>query len=232
MIRTCAATAGEAGRTGSRSARCDCTRKLCSRASRPATRVSSPTPSSPHSTLSPRSANCAAPGSGRAARAAIASCRPRRCAWRSRFSTRSITVRRRAAEPKVLGMSGRATEIAVELYALAPEQFTAARDSAAKHARDDGDRDLAATIKHWRRPSLGAWLVNQLVRVHPDELDDLLDLGAALREAQDALDGAELRTLSRQRHQAIRGLSELAREQRTIADAAQREFESTLDAAL
>ena len=129
-------------------------------------------------------------------------------------------------------MSGRAIEIADELYALAPEQFTAARDTAAKQARDDGDRDLAATIKHWRRPSLGAWLVNQLVRAHPDELDDLLDLGAALREAQDALDGAELRTLSRQRHQAIRGLSELAREQRTIADAAQREFESTLDAAL
>jgi hypothetical protein len=132
-------------------------------------------------------------------------------------------------------MSGRASEIADELYALAPDEFTAARDAAAKRARDDGERELAGAVKQWRRPSIGAWLVNRLVRTNPAELDDLLDLGASLREAQDALDGAELRTLSRQRHQAVRGLTELARAaagRQKIADAAQREFESTLDAAL
>jgi hypothetical protein len=128
----------------------------------------------------------------------------------------------------------RAAEIADELYALSPDEFTAARDIAAKQARDDGDRDLAAEIKQFRRPTIGAWLVNQVVRADDDRLDQLLDLGAALREAQDALDGAELRAMSRQRHQVIRALSSLAHNitGKKITDAAQREFEATLDAAL
>jgi hypothetical protein len=128
----------------------------------------------------------------------------------------------------------RAAEIADELYALSPDEFTAARDAAAKQARDDGDRELATEIKQFRRPTIGAWLVNQVVRANDDRLDQLLDLGAALREAQDALDGAELRAMSRQRHQVIRALSSLAHNVtgKKIADAAQREFEATLDAAL
>ena len=128
----------------------------------------------------------------------------------------------------------RAAEIADELYALAPDEFTAARDQAAKQARDDGDRDLSTEIKQFRRPTIGAWLVNQVARADDDQLDQLLDLGAALREAQNALDGAELRAMSRQRHQVIRALSTLARDVtgKNINDAAQREFESTLDAAL
>jgi hypothetical protein len=131
-----------------------------------------------------------------------------------------------------LVMSRSLVQIADELYALAPEQFTAARDAAAKAARDDGDRDLAATVKQFRRPSSGAWLVNQLART--DKLDELLDLGVALREAQDALDGAELRAMSAQRRQVIRSLSTTAADLtgKKIADAAQREFEATLDAAL
>lgn len=129
-------------------------------------------------------------------------------------------------------MSSGAAQIANELYALAPDEFTAARDKAAKAARDDGDRELANAVKQFRRPSIGAWLVNVVART--DQLDDLLDLGAALREAQRTLDGNELRTMSRQRHQVIRSLSQLARELtgKTAGDAAQREFEATLEAAL
>lgn len=125
-----------------------------------------------------------------------------------------------------------AARIADELYALPPDEFTAARDTAAKAARDGGDRELADTVKKFRRPSIGAWLVNTVART--DQLEELLDLGAALREAQRTLDGAELRAMSRQRHQVVRGLSELARQLtgKTPADAAQREFEATLEAAL
>jgi hypothetical protein len=127
--------------------------------------------------------------------------------------------------------------VADELYALAPDDFTAARDAAARRARDDGDRDLAGEVKQLRRPSVGAWLVNQLARRHGDQLDDLLDLGETLRAAQDALDGAELRTMTRQRRQVIQSLSELAagiaaEGDRRVGDAAQREVEATLDAAL
>lgn len=129
-------------------------------------------------------------------------------------------------------MSAREAEIADELYALAPDEFTAARDKAAKAARDDGDRELADAVKKFRKPSISTWLVNVVART--DQLDDLLDLGAALREAQRTLDGAELRTMSRQRHQVIRSLSELAHERtgKKAGDAAQREFEATLEAAL
>jgi hypothetical protein len=127
--------------------------------------------------------------------------------------------------------------VADELYALAPDEFIAARDAAARKARDDSDRDLAAEVKQLRRPSVGAWLVNQLARQHADRLEDLLDLGETLRAAQHALDGAELRTMTRQRRQVIRSLSELAGElaaaaDRRVGDAAQREVEGTLDAAL
>ncbi len=129
-------------------------------------------------------------------------------------------------------MSAGEAEIANELYALAPDEFTAARDRAAKAARDDGDRDLADAVKRFRKPSIGTWLVNVVART--DQLDDLLDLGTALREAQRTLDGAELRAMSRQRHQVIRGLSDLAHRlaEKKVSDAAQREFEATLEAAL
>ncbi|HEY8301862.1 MAG TPA: hypothetical protein VIG48_08180 [Jatrophihabitans sp.] len=125
-----------------------------------------------------------------------------------------------------------AARIADELYALAPDEFTAARDKAAKAARDDGEREVADTVKKFRRPSISAWLVNTIART--DELEELLDLGAALREAQRTLDGAELRAMSRQRHQVVRGLSELAVRLtgKKPADTAQREFEATLEAAL
>lgn len=129
-------------------------------------------------------------------------------------------------------MNAGAAEIANDLYALAPDEFTAARDKAAKAARDEGDRELAAAVKQFRRPSIGAWLVNVVART--DQLDDLLDLGTALREAQRTLDGNELRTMSRQRHQVIRSLSQLAHELtgKQAGDTAQREFEATLEAAL
>ena len=102
-------------------------------------------------------------------------------------------------------VSAREAEIADHLYALAPDEFTAARETAAKAARDEGERELADAVKKFRKPSISTWLVNVIART--DQLDDLLDLGAALREAQRTLDGAELRTMSRQRHQVIRSLS-------------------------
>jgi hypothetical protein len=127
--------------------------------------------------------------------------------------------------------------VADELYALPPDEFTAGRDAAARTARDGGDRELAAEVKQLRRPPVAAWLVNQLARQHTERLDDLLDLGETLRAAQDALDGAELRTMTRQRREVIRSLADLAGELaaaagQRVADAAQREVEATLDAAL
>ena len=119
-------------------------------------------------------------------------------------------------------------DVADELYALPADEFTKARDAAAK-----GNPDLAKAIKAFKRPTASAWLVNQLARRRADRLDELLDLGDELRAAQDALSGDDLRRLNRERHQLVRAVAEEARELGAKAtDQVARELEATLDAAL
>ena len=74
-----------------------------------------------------------------------------------------------------------------------------------KAARADGDKALAAAIGKLRKPSTSAWAINMFVRSSTDEVEKLLDLGAAFRQAQDELDGAELRELSKQRQALVGG---------------------------
>ena len=128
-------------------------------------------------------------------------------------------------------------EAADQLYALSPREFTAARDARAKEAKDAGDKEAAAEIKALRKPTVTAWLANQLVRQHADEVRPLLELGSALREATATLSGPQLRELSRQRNDVVRALVRQAR--RLAADAGQpvsedvaRGLEETLNAAL
>lgn len=97
--------------------------------------------------------------------------------------------------------------IAGELYGLDPADFTAARNARAKEAKD---RATARRIKTLRKPSTAAWTVNRLVREHPDEIGDLLDLGAALRRAQDELAGDDLRALDEQRHGVLAAVGKQA----------------------
>ena len=54
-------------------------------------------------------------------------------------------------------------------------------------------------MKKLRRPTVSAWLVNLLAREDGGQMDELLELGQSLREAQRALDGDRLRELSAQR---------------------------------
>jgi hypothetical protein len=131
----------------------------------------------------------------------------------------------------------RLVEIADELYGLVPGEFIAARDAAVRAARDGADRELADQVKALRKPSVGAWLADKLVRDEPAELDELLDLGQAMRDARDALDGAKLRSMSRERHAIVRSLIEratalAAQDDQRAGDPAQRELEVTLDAVL
>ena len=130
-----------------------------------------------------------------------------------------------------------AEEVADELYALPPEQFTTARNARAKEAKAAGDKETAARIAALRKPTVLAWLVNLLVRELPDEIGGFLDLGDALRDATATLSGPELRQLSGQRHRLIQALVRQARDlarqagYRTTEDVA-RGLEETLAAAL
>ena len=124
-----------------------------------------------------------------------------------------------------------------ELYGMDPAGFTARRDALAASARKNGDRALAAAVKALRRPSAAAHAVNLMARRRGQEIDRLIELGQRLREAQEALAGDELRALGRQRHQVIAGLAQEARADSraaglNLSDAAQREVESTFEAAL
>ncbi|MFJ8017435.1 hypothetical protein [Streptomyces sp. NPDC096339] len=101
--------------------------------------------------------------------------------------------------------------IAVELRALRPAEFTAARDEYAAQARKAGDRQLAAQVAALRKPTLAAWTVGLLARSRPKEAHGLVELGEALRTAHHTLDAGQLRKLSRDQHVVIGRLARTAR---------------------
>ena len=72
------------------------------------------------------------------------------------------------------------------LYALPLEEFTPARDQAAKEIRKAGDREAAAAVAKLPKPTPAAWTANQIAREHPELIEALLQAGETLREAQEA----------------------------------------------
>jgi hypothetical protein len=127
-------------------------------------------------------------------------------------------------------------EIADELYGLGLPEFTPARDARAKELKR-ADADLSQQVKALRKPSLAAWVVNLLVRNETGQVDQVIAIGAALREAQANLAGEELRALTRQRRQLTAAVTTRARA--LAADHGQRvtaavsdQVEATLTAAM
>jgi hypothetical protein len=98
--------------------------------------------------------------------------------------------------------------IADDLYALPLGDFTPARDARAKELKGT---DLAAPVKALKKPSLAAWVVNLLVRRDAEQVEQVLSLGAALRDAAAGMDGDELRNLTRQRRQLTAAVTTGAR---------------------
>ncbi|MFD0779766.1 transposase [Microbacterium koreense] len=125
-------------------------------------------------------------------------------------------------------MAGDLDAIAAELYVLPPDRFTAERNARAR----GGD---AAAIRALRKPTVSAWAVNLLVQ--RGELAEAVQLSAAMREAQDDLDAAELSRLGRQRRALVAALAghaaELADEAGAgISPAAREQIERTINAAV
>ncbi|KAA9089055.1 transposase [Microbacterium radiodurans] len=121
--------------------------------------------------------------------------------------------------------------VAAELLRLPPADFTAARNARA----DAADAGLGRGIRSLRKPTVAAWTINLLS--HDDTFREALDLSAALREAQEDLDAAELARLGRQRRALVAALAgravELAGDAGvTLSAAARDEVERTLNAAI
>jgi hypothetical protein len=123
---------------------------------------------------------------------------------------------------------------AEDLYHLAPEDFTAARDAAAKQARADGDREAATALKALRRPTVSAWLLNTLVHAQRELVEQLLQLGPGLAQAQAGRDAGALRALGEQRRQLVSAVvaSAVDAAGRPVAAAVRDEVAATLEAAL
>ncbi|GAA3521563.1 hypothetical protein [Nocardioides daeguensis] len=125
-------------------------------------------------------------------------------------------------------------EIADELYALPLAQFTPARDARAKELKGT---PLAAQVKALRKPSTAAWVVDLLVRREAPQVDQVLSVGAALRDAQQAMSAGELRALTRQRRQVTAAVTTQARriaaeEGLRVTEAVAEQVEATLTAAM
>lgn len=93
-------------------------------------------------------------------------------------------------------------DVADELYGLPAEEFTAARDEAARRAPDPAAKKA---IKALRKPTAAAAEVNRLVRSRPGDLDDLLDLGDRLRTAMRD-DPTDVRRLTDERRALVNSL--------------------------
>lgn len=126
---------------------------------------------------------------------------------------------------------------ATELYTGDLDSFVARRTELVRAARSAGNRPLAAAIAQLRKPTRPAWLVNLYARSSPGELTALLELGAALRTAQEQLSAAELRRLSAERSTVVaaacRHAVSLGEERGYRAsEAVRQEVSQTLQAAL
>ncbi|MBM9461342.1 hypothetical protein JK386_15680 [Nocardioides sp. zg-536] len=125
-------------------------------------------------------------------------------------------------------------EIADELYAVGLAEFTPTRDAKVKELKGT---PLAAQVKALRKPSTAAWVLNLLVRRETEQVDQVLSVGAALREAQRSMSAGELRALTRQRRQVTAAVTTQARrlaaaEGLKVTSAVSDQVESMLTAAI
>ncbi len=101
-----------------------------------------------------------------------------------------------------------------QLYAQPPGEFTRVRNALARQLAASGAAQEAAALKGLTRPALAAWALNQAVRSAPEQLEQLLEAGRALRQAQRrVLSGVRdhgLNEAVHRRREAIRALGRVA----------------------
>lgn len=124
--------------------------------------------------------------------------------------------------------------IAEELYGLALGDFIPARDARVRELKGD---PVQARVKALRKPSTAAWVVDLLVRHETEQVEQMLGVGAALREAQEGMDATALRELTRQRRQLTSAVTVRARALARsrglrVTDAVAGQVEATLTAAM
>ncbi|WP_146234171.1 hypothetical protein [Curtobacterium sp. MCPF17_046] len=105
-------------------------------------------------------------------------------------------------------------DVARDLLRAAPGDFVAARTARQRAVRKD-DRELAAAIGKLKKPAPAAWIVDLLAS--EDALDDAVDLGPALRQAQASADPQQIATLRKQRSQVVAALADTGADRASAA---------------
>jgi hypothetical protein len=100
------------------------------------------------------------------------------------------------------------------LYGVPLDEFIAERDALVKQLNRDGEREAGTRVKALRKPTVGAWALNQALRRRRAEKEALLATAERLREAQDALlkggDPADLREATREERALTSALADSA----------------------
>ncbi|KQO62805.1 hypothetical protein [Curtobacterium sp. Leaf261] len=124
--------------------------------------------------------------------------------------------------------------VARRLLAVRPEDFVAARTAAVRDARAV-DRDRAGLIGALRKPAPAAWVIDLLAA--EGALDDAVDLGPRLRDAQAGADPRAIRGLRTERRALVESLvqtgAELAEDAGHVVTAAVRaQVAATIEAGM
>jgi hypothetical protein len=130
-------------------------------------------------------------------------------------------------------------DVAGRLYGLPLEDFTRERDAAARELRKAKERDAAAVVAKLPKPTQAAWAANALTREHRDLVDELLEAGDVLRDAQQAAvagHGADaLRDAAAAERAAVEALMKVAKDLkpggRKPTEATLEKLKTTLEAA-
>jgi hypothetical protein len=106
------------------------------------------------------------------------------------------------------------------LYQLPLNEFTAARDELTKQLRAQGERERAQEIKALRKPTGAVWIVNQLARERPLDVQRLLKAGESLTKSQAKAAAGKSSPFPAARRDEHHALEQLAKSAREIADRA------------
>lgn len=99
-----------------------------------------------------------------------------------------------------------------ELFGATRDDFLTIRKERAAEAKAGGDRDLAQRITALRKPTVAAWLVNQVMRRYPEDADALTDVARSLGDAQRQGAGDDLRTAGKRRRELLLQLERRVRD--------------------
>jgi hypothetical protein len=98
-------------------------------------------------------------------------------------------------------------EMEDRLYGADLDEFVKERTAAAKDLRERGERGEAAAVAKLPKPSVAAWIVNQLARAEAGPTGKLLEAGARLRDVQlGAGSASDLRAAADAQEAALRSL--------------------------